>query len=1109
MMDRKAGRKEFFKKLGDISYFNPEQLDCINASGGTIVSAGAGSGKTSILVEHLLVHIHQSGDQWEQCLSKLFVMTFTRKAGSELKFRLSKRIEELKFNACEQGELKIYEYWKKIEEHLGLIFIGTIDSFYHQAIRNRKIFVNYPHSIEIVADQLLQENLQILIDRWAEELSEEEFTILIKHKEWFTHFTESLVRDVEFRSDVMKEMIDPKKLCGDWKQDFENFFQEKIAPLFQEIIKGCVSSSNDWCQLIICSSFSQGDFLAWFKLLIENPKRTPSKGADKDLIKSINDFRKEFFWFYDSLVLFNRYEADIEKIFLLAEKLKQQCRNFLLDYSKINFSGVQYLVKESIDQEQFQKSYFQDSYFLIDEFQDTSSLQEEIILKLVGGEKKRLFCVGDLKQAIYAFRGGDTNLMNQYMRDMPHKIYLNQNYRSHPSIIDFVNRTFSPHILNYVPQVSSRDHTDLPDQRVYLHHLDFVERGREGEVGKYAKYSKYIREENEIESILKVINYLQKISPTESVAILYKKNSLGRRLFFHLTDQDYPNTEINLVYQAKEDPYFSFLKLIFHLMESDQWTLSLDKTSKSIKGLNYYLKIFLSPALSEKEWMAKLKNFEDHISMYGINEAIQQLFLSLELSPIMMNSNLSLGGSYLNDFDSPQEILSRWDRMNEDTHYMKIPHQGSTFSSSISLSTIHQSKGLEYDHVIIVGAHEKNIFRRDGSEYIKGKISASKLSFKGRGKGEGDEEEERQDFMTPSYFQQYQNEKIELEAESKRLFYVATTRAKKSLHFLMNEKEDIQEGSWLSLVNLNEVNHFYWQLKMNSNPNRNSQTLSPFLWLSKKVLKKQTPNSVPALFEQERVKLIPDLTATKIATYHLCPKKYYFKHILDLEGDHHKKKNKIKKNNEKEITHPESSSERGMKFHDLMESILTRYGNHDLAFDEFLLWANNLIDENNYGHAWLILSSLYHKIHERRPTLHLEQELKFLIGPYMLNGTPDLFYFYSSPNLNSKSVEIVDFKTGRGSSTQKELYLIQLKIYAHGIFSLYKGENLEKCVLKIIYVDKNEEQNFEFSKLDVLHWADQFSQDFGEFSRKNLDHCLDCEFATICKSNEIMPSTQL
>jgi ATP-dependent exoDNAse (exonuclease V) beta subunit len=110
----------------------------------------------------------------------------------------------------------------------------------------------------------------------------------------------------------------------------------------------------------------------------------------------------------------------------------------------LTFGDIEYLValglENADDLARIQKTY---SYFIVDEFQDTSALQFKIIQSLIGNDYQKLFCVGDAKQAIYGFRGGELSVFKDCALLVPQLRSLANNYRSQPEIIHFNNSLFS------------------------------------------------------------------------------------------------------------------------------------------------------------------------------------------------------------------------------------------------------------------------------------------------------------------------------------------------------------------------------------------------------------------------------------------------------------------------------------------------------------------------------------------------------------------------------------------------------------------------------------------------------------------------------------------
>lgn len=134
---------------------------------------------------------------------------------------------------------------------------------------------------------------------------------------------------------------------------------------------------------------------------------------------------------------------------------------------------------------------------IIDEFQDTNDLQFEIF-RLISRDEKNLFFVGDVKQAIYAFRGGNPEIMaNCCAPDSEFEtLPLNRNFRSRENIISVVNAMFEGLMTRKYGEVDYSDNNQLAagakypenssgsDYSTEMYLLDFPKREKPGTGGQ-------------------------------------------------------------------------------------------------------------------------------------------------------------------------------------------------------------------------------------------------------------------------------------------------------------------------------------------------------------------------------------------------------------------------------------------------------------------------------------------------------------------------------------------------------------------------------------------------------------------------------------------------
>jgi ATP-dependent exoDNAse (exonuclease V) beta subunit len=133
----------------------------------------------------------------------------------------------------------------------------------------------------------------------------------------------------------------------------------------------------------------------------------------------------------------------------------------------LDFNDLELLALRALEDETVAR-YYQTRFdlVLVDEFQDTNPIQGAILERFVKPNFTNLCIVGDPKQSIYRFRDADVSVFQDLTARLPSKHLLDTNYRSRPGIIDFVNAvcapTFSASGLPYEALEAGREE-DLPD----------------------------------------------------------------------------------------------------------------------------------------------------------------------------------------------------------------------------------------------------------------------------------------------------------------------------------------------------------------------------------------------------------------------------------------------------------------------------------------------------------------------------------------------------------------------------------------------------------------------------------------------------------------------
>lgn len=140
----------------------------------------------------------------------------------------------------------------------------------------------------------------------------------------------------------------------------------------------------------------------------------------------------------------DKLKASKNQMLVVLADLTERYRDILREENALDFSMIQVSMWELLKNEEvLNKLRNKISYFMIDEYQDTNRIQEEILLKLAA-PKNKICVVGDDDQSLYRFRGATIenilNFQNKFKKGECVKIDLDKNYRSHPDIIDFYNK---------------------------------------------------------------------------------------------------------------------------------------------------------------------------------------------------------------------------------------------------------------------------------------------------------------------------------------------------------------------------------------------------------------------------------------------------------------------------------------------------------------------------------------------------------------------------------------------------------------------------------------------------------------------------------------------
>ena len=480
--------------------FKGVQLDILNSNASNqLVSAGAGSGKTTVMIEKISRLILSK----QIPLENLLVVTFTVLAAGEMKDRLVKVFQA---KLQETDDLTEKEFLLNLIEQTKTASIDTIDGFSSKTIKKYFYELNMSPNFEIISeatkDYYLNRTMKKTINDFS--LSGDGINILLDlfgGKNRSLKNLERIVLDLytkviniqdynSFLDDCLNQYVDSKlseKIVNDK-------ILEEVEKLKHNLIENYVEEFKDRFDLsFVCLNEINGENLKENLTKLQTialPKFTAKEKADfvglEDVAAVCDEFEKFTKNLEDNGIDANfdkKNEKIVEYFTLIVKILKNFIENYnnlkqknnLIDFNDLNRLMLKLLENKNVLAE-LQNKY---KYIAIDEYQDVNLLQDSLMSKLVGKDTT-LFMVGDVKQSIYGFRGASPEWFlkkydNYQITNSGEVFKMRDNYRSNPLIMGFVDEVFSQIMtkktgdIDYVADCTIDAHRkDIVDQKVKI-----------------------------------------------------------------------------------------------------------------------------------------------------------------------------------------------------------------------------------------------------------------------------------------------------------------------------------------------------------------------------------------------------------------------------------------------------------------------------------------------------------------------------------------------------------------------------------------------------------------------------------------------------------------
>lgn len=444
-----------------------EQARAIETNNGNLLlSAAAGSGKTTVLVERVLHLILDQGAD----VDRMLVVTFTRAAASDMRAKLSQKMAE----RAAAGSARCREQMLKLER----ASITTLHAFCADFLRSNFEMAGVDPAFKILDDPVQRRLMDEALDEVLEEAYAQPGEALLRldygrGPKDVRALTEVLCRFLEERPDPdewLRQAVGGDDLIADWLRELVRSAQRAVLQaqihLRQALsVPDCpphyaAAIEKDLEALEKMQAIEEYDPLL---RALEDFKPARASGGKRgenvneealETVKSLRDAAKDALkgvkmHDHPTLVAIEDARALSEQLIELGRLARSVAERFdekKNEQSGLTYSDLERRTLEALHDEETARSVRERyDYVFIDEYQDTSDIQESIVSRICRNDNR--FMVGDVKQSIYRFRLAEPKLFIQKYADYLCSnggtlLPLTRNFRSKPTVLSFVNMIF-------------------------------------------------------------------------------------------------------------------------------------------------------------------------------------------------------------------------------------------------------------------------------------------------------------------------------------------------------------------------------------------------------------------------------------------------------------------------------------------------------------------------------------------------------------------------------------------------------------------------------------------------------------------------------------------
>lgn len=750
----------------------------------TVYKASAGSGKTFTLASEYITLVVKNPQDYK----KILAVTFTNKATQEMKTRILSQLygiahklpdsqayyeqvsqktgfpeQTIRENAAEALSL--------LTHHYNEFRVQTIDAFFQSVLRNLARELNLTANLRI---DLNDEQVEAqAVDELINSLEEGEEVL-----SWIRDYIDKNIEDdkgwnvigqiKDFGKNIFKDFYKDHKAELDKRFKDASFFNDFITDLrrrraqalknlndqakqiLQKIREANVDNQNlfnnksrgiyPYIVKLAKGTPSDNDAPKYVNTCIENASKWPSGSCSADEkatiielasaslcndLKLLEKYRTEGWKEYQSSNLTLKHLSQLRLLHAISEavdEINKDTNRFMLSNTQ---SLLSTLMKDSDTPFVFEKMGAYLKHIMIDEFQDTSTIQWNNFRKLLDNCMAQIeshnLIVGDVKQSIYRWRQGDWKLLNNIEHEFSNEQIkiepLDTNYRSEENIIRFNNAFFMQAVVQTVKELESdeiKGASQLIEAYKEIEQKPRKDNGKGCVRIKLFHYDKTVSAEYK-ESVLNelidnVRQLLERGYKQKDIAILARSKTVIPDIVDKFQSEF--GADVSLVsdeaFQLDAslavNVIIAALRLLTHpddkLTESklvklyQQQVMQTDKDNNAlfVDGGKMELKSFLPSGYIDK--------FESllRLSLVDLVDEIYSLFNlgCLEGQSAYVCTFYDTLNEYLRDHPADiDDFIEEW----EDTLSSNTIQSDEV--DGIRLITIHKSKGLEYDNVLI------------------------------------------------------------------------------------------------------------------------------------------------------------------------------------------------------------------------------------------------------------------------------------------------------------------------------------------------------------------------------------------------------------------------